>query len=291
MKRLFLVALATLNIALTGCGHVANPTGAAPQLRQAAAPTLMAAGKQRKLGFDVDRYQRQQAPAAKLHSLPPTQGIAPAKVDLRADASPVYDQDDLGACTAFAVGKGLREFLQAPKNEARAPLSALFLYYETRKLRHATETDSGATITDAMKALAGSGIAPEATWGYDISKFAQVPSATAYNAAKATKLATGVQLAGLEDVKKALMRHQPVVMGMRIYNTFRDVPANGLLPMPLPGDIMVGGHAVTVLGFDNKAKVLIVKNSFGTAWGDKGYFYMPYAYFTPDHVMDIWTAN
>jgi C1A family cysteine protease len=54
---------------------------------------------------------------------------------------------------------------------------------------------------------------------------------------------------------------------------------------------MVGGHAVTVLGFDNKAKVLIVKNSFGTAWGDKGYFYMPYAYFTPDNVMDIWTAN
>ncbi|MDB5097077.1 MAG: cysteine protease [Cyanobacteria bacterium RYN_339] len=291
MKRLFLVALATLNIALTGCGHVAGSTQAPVQLRQAAAPTVMAAGHQRKLGFDLDRYTRQQAPAAQLHSLPPTQGIAPAKVDLRADASPVYDQDDLGSCTAFAVGKGMREFLQVSKKEAHKPLSALFLYYETRKLRHATETDSGATITDAIKAISTAGISTDATWSYDFNKFAIQPPAAAYAEAKANKLTTGVQLAGLEDVKKALLRHQPVVMGMRIYNTFRDVAADGKLPMPQAGDILVGGHAVTVLGFDNKAKVLIVKNSFGTEWGDKGYFYMPYAYFTPENVMDIWTAN
>jgi C1A family cysteine protease len=291
MKRLFLVALATLNLALTGCGKTVGMAPVGTHVASASAPTVMAAGKVRKLGFDLTRYTRLQAPSARLTQLPATQGMAPSKVDLRADASPIYDQQDLGSCTAFAVGKGMREYLQVRNNEARTPLSALFLYYETRRLRNTTDTDSGATITDAMKAIATQGVAPEATWGYDIAKFAVKPSTAAYAAAKANKLGTGIQLAGLEDVKKALARKQPVVLGMRIYNNFRDVGKDGKLAVPQQGDILVGGHAVTVLGFDNKAKVLIVKNSFGTEWGDKGYFYMPYAYFTPENVMDIWTAS
>ena len=54
---------------------------------------------------------------------------------------------------------------------------------------------------------------------------------------------------------------------------------------------MVGGHAIAIVGYDNQKRHLIVKNSFGTGWGDKGYFYMPYTYVTPELLMDIWTAS
>ena len=292
-KRLFLVALATLNIAtMTGCGRTAAPTmselGAQrPETRQA---TVFVAGKQRKLGYDVNRYLRKQAPQARPQRLP-LQGILPAKVDLRDLCSPVVDQWDLGACTAFAVAKGMREMLQAKRGETRTPLSALYLYYETRKLRGTVDMDSGATITDTMTAIAKSGVAPEAAWPYDPMVFDQKPPALAYQGAGAHKLTTGLQLAGLEDIKKSLAKGQPVAFGFKVYKPFRDIGPDGKFEMPQNGDVFVGGHAVAVVGYDNQKRVLIVRNSWGTEWGDKGYFYMPYDYVTPEYVMDIWTAK
>lgn len=292
IKQLALMALVALNlVAATGCGRgLSSPVGtAAPQVSKMAVRTVMA-GKPRKMGFDLSRAQVQQR-AARPRQLPPVQGAMPTRVDLRAQCSRVYDQEDLGACTAFAVGKGVREYLQRTRKERVTELSALYLYYETRKLRNAVHLDSGATITDAMTAIAKSGAAPDALWPYRVDFFTQPPPAEAFREAEAWKLNTGVQLAGLEDMKKALVRRQPVVFGMRLYHTFRDVGPDGVLPMPQAGDVLVGGHAVTAVGYDNKRRVLIVKNSFGEAWGDKGYFYMPYGYVTSDNVMDIWTAS
>jgi C1A family cysteine protease len=260
-------------------------------MQQHHAASIFAAGHERKLGYDVDRYQHAQAKHARPRHMQPVQGLVPTRVDLRDQCSPVADQYDLGSCTAFAVGKGLREYLQAKRGEKAVPLSALYLYYETRKLRGTVDIDSGATITDAMTALAKAGVAPAAAWPYEIMKFDQKPAASAYKAAKAYRVNTGVQLAGLEDVKSALARGQAVVFGMRVYNTFRDIGADGKMEMPQNGDIYVGGHAVCAVGYDNRKHVLIVKNSFGTGWGDEGYFYMPYDYVKPELVMDMWTAN
>jgi C1A family cysteine protease len=292
IKQLALVALIALNlVATTGCGRgaLSGVGTAAPQASKMAVRTVMA-GKPRKLGFDLARAQVQRR-SARPRQLPPVQGAMPARVDLRPQCSRVYDQEDLGSCTAFAVGKGVREYLQRTRGERLTELSALYLYYETRKLRNAVHLDSGATITDAMAALAKSGSAPDTLWPYQVELFTQPPPGQAYRQAEEWKLNTGVQLAGLEDVKKALVRRQPVVFGMRLYHTFRDIGPNGMLPMPQAGDVLVGGHAVAVVGYDNKRRVLIVKNSFGEEWGDKGYFYMPYGYVTPDNVMDIWTAS
>jgi C1A family cysteine protease len=295
-KRLALVVLAVLNLAVTtGCGRGAAPLAAAAEASggwraATTAPALRVGGRSRKLGFDLARARVQQQTARPVQ-LPPVQGAMPQRVDMRVQCSPIYDQGELGSCTAFAVGKGAREYLQRKRAERFTELSALYLYYETRRLRNAVNLDSGATITDTMKAIAQAGVAPEATWPYVIDMFTQRPADTAYAQAADWRLKTGVQLAGLPDIKKALARKQPVIFGMRLYQTFRDVGPDGMLPLPQPGDVMVGGHAVTAVGYDEKRQVLIVRNSFGTAWGDKGYFYMPYGYVTPDLVMDIWTAS
>jgi hypothetical protein len=79
------------------------PTGVELGAARTSHVTVMAAGHQRKLGFDLNRYQLKQAPLAHPVSLPETQAPQPAAVDLRASCSPVFDQLDLGSCTAFAV--------------------------------------------------------------------------------------------------------------------------------------------------------------------------------------------
>ena len=244
----------------------------------------------RDLGFDFERA-RQQASSIRLRPLTAPAADLPSRVDLRDRCSPVGDQQELGACTAFAVGRGLRECLQRLRGEAPPPPSPLFLYYETRRLRGTPDRDSGATITDAMHAIAGAGVAPEAAWPYDLDAFAAQPPASAYADAVAWRLASGTQLAGLDDMKSALARSQPVAFGMCIYSYFRDLGAEGKLAMPQDGDIMVGGHAVLAVGYDDPQRVLIVRNSFGERWGAAGYFYLPYAYAAEDRVLDLWTAR
>jgi C1A family cysteine protease len=52
-----------------------------------------------------------------------------------------------------------------------------------------------------------------------------------------------------------------------------EVAKKGNAIMPLPNETAIGGHAILAVGYDEKRKVLIVRNSWGSEWGDKGYFY------------------
>ena len=110
-----------------GCSQPGMPV--APQAVGAdSAPSVMVAGKARKLGYDWKRYKQVIQPRQKPARMP-RQGMIPSSADNRELQAPVYDQGKLGACTAFAIGKGLRESLQRRNKEEATSLSALFLYY------------------------------------------------------------------------------------------------------------------------------------------------------------------
>ena len=55
---------------------------------------------------------------------------------------------------------------------------------------------------------------------------------------------------------------------------------SGVLQMPQPDEQVLGGHAVLAVGYDDASQRFIVRNSWGTDWGQAGYFTMPYAYLT-----------
>ena len=62
--------------------------------------------------------------------------------------------------------------------------------------------------------------------------------------------------------------------------------------MPKPRESMLGGHAVMAVGYDDAKKRFIVRNSWGSRWGLKGYFTMPYAYLQDaDLSADFWTVR
>jgi C1A family cysteine protease len=62
--------------------------------------------------------------------------------------------------------------------------------------------------------------------------------------------------------------------------------------VPGRGERLVGGHAVVAVGYDQAARRFRVRNSWGPAWGQKGYFTLPFEYLTsPMLASDFWTIR
>jgi len=217
----------------------------------------------------------------------------PAKVDLREQCSPVVDQGQLGSCTANAIASGLREYLLLKNKEVWVALSRLFLYWEERYLEGTVNEDSGAEIRDGMKVLNTIGVCPESDWPYDISTFTNPPDEQDIIDAAAYKIKEYHRIGSLPQLKAALAEGLPVVIGIEVYDSFEadSVSLTGLVPVPDPTrESLLGGHAVLVVGYDDSKEYLIVRNSWGTSWGDAGYCYIPYAFYTGGYMMDLWTS-
>lgn len=228
------------------------------------------------------------APPQILASLPPS-------IDLRSQCPPVYDQGQLGSCTANAIA-GAVEFDLIKEQQKRVFVpSRLFLYYNERVIEGTPDTDSGAEIRDGIKSMSSQGDCPEDLWPYDITKFAVKPPATCYQNAKQYEAVKYQRLQqDLNQFKGCLASGYPFVFGFTVYSSFesQQVATTGHAPMPQPGEEVLGGHAVVAVGFDDSQQWFIVRNSWGTSWGMKGYFTMPYTYLLDQNLSsDFWTIS
>jgi hypothetical protein len=213
--------------------------------------------------------------------------------------SPVRDQGDLGACTAFSVGVGLMESLAVEYRRAWPPLSPMFLYYVTRARRRRTQKDSGASLRDAMKAASKIGTCAEGNWPYRADDFARRPGRTAYQEAQSWRVERYYRVRDLEELKLALACRNPCVLGIMLYSSFdtRSTRRDGVIPMPNERrEDFLGGHAVTAVGYDDNGHGnghVVIRNSWGSRWGDSGHCYLPYDYFDPDLslAVDMWTGT
>ena len=95
-------------------------------------------------------------------------------------------------------------------------------------------------------------------------------------------------------MKGCLASGYPFVIGYTVYESFMsdEVAKTGIAQMPTPGDRVVGGHCVLVVGYDDTQNRFICRNSWGTGWGMKGYFTLPYAYLLDENLSDdFWTIR
>jgi C1A family cysteine protease len=95
-------------------------------------------------------------------------------------------------------------------------------------------------------------------------------------------------------MKQCLAAGYPFVFGFSVYSSFESkaVAKTGKVPLPKRNESQLGGHAVMCVGFRDKDQVWIVRNSWGSGWGDKGYCYFPYQYLTdPSLCSDLWTVR
>ena len=228
------------------------------------------------------------APIVALTALPPS-------VDLRPHCPAIYDQGQLGSCTANGIGAALQFDRMKQHLTPNFIPSRLFIYYNERVMEHTVNSDSGAQIRDGIKSVAKQGDCPESEWPYDIANFAEKPPARCYRDALKDRALSYQRLTqSINQMKGCLASGYPFVFGFTVYDSFESsqVAQNGAVPMPHPGEQVLGGHCVAAVGYDDAHQRFIVRNSWGSAWGIQGYCTMPYAYLGDTNLAsDFWTIR
>ena len=234
------------------------------------------------------RDQLYSAPVSTLQALPPS-------VDLRPQCPDVYDQGQLGSCTANAIG-GALQFDQMKQQLPNFVPSRLFIYYNERVMENTVDSDSGAQIRDGIKSVGKLGACHEQpSWPYDIAKFSTKPPKPCYVEALKNRAILYQRLTPtLNQLRGCLASGYPFVFGFTVYQSFesQEVATTGHAPLPGASETVLGGHAVAAVGYDDAQQWFIVRNSWSANWGMKGYFTLPYTYLTnPQLADDFWTIR
>ena len=249
------------------------------------------------------------APMAKLLKTDGKTPKVPSVVDLRAGCSPVENQGALGSCSAHA-GMGVVEYMERRAYGEYANGSRLFLYKTTRNLMGVTG-DTGAWLRNVMGALTLCGVPPEKYLPYDIAKFDNDPSSFIYAVADNfetlkyfchdPQTANIPPASVLASVKTYLAAGVPSMFGFYGYSSFDKSNVKGGIPFPCPNEKVQWGHAIMAVGYDDAKKItstqcnktttgaLLIRNSWGTTWGDAGYGWLPYDYVLNKLAIDFWS--
>lgn len=217
----------------------------------------------------------------------------PQQVDLRQFCSPVENQGQLSSCTSHALTSAY-ELMHIKNGKPAIELSRLFLYYNERAMEGTINQDGGAYIRDGIKSLVKNGCCVEDLLPYSEPAFAMKPSSDCYLEALDHQLLNYQRLNGIYEMMSCLADGFPFVFGFSVYESFEsdEVAKTGIMPIPGDNERMLGGHAVLCCGYDVDRRRLIVKNSWGETWGDKGYFYMPFEIVTNRNFSDdFWSLR
>ena len=249
----------------------------------------------RGLGYNRDKRLtielRMHATDEELAALPPS-------VILK-DITPVEDQGSLGSCVGNAMDN-------ASKIRSAIAMGTFFngsrlANYKLARDHDGSTGDVGSSLSSGAWVLENKGIAPETLWPYNTDEFDVEPPQSYMTQAlkdettQATRLDSSLPQNTINNIKVALNTGYPVMIGYTVYNSFFDTGSDGNMPGPSGG--VAGGHAVCIIGFDDahagnydgSTGALKIKNSWGSGWGQSGYFWMPYNYaMSDDGISDCW---
>jgi C1A family cysteine protease len=215
---------------------------------------------------------------SKVKTLPPL-SAASIKKHIINESTPIGNQFQVASCVANATCDAF-EILMGLEGKTVEQLSRLFVYWNARIPTHTTKKDNGSFISLAMLGLVDYGVCRESTWEYDTDKVFHQPSILAYKEADDNRAknfykirSSGERL--LTDVSSAVKLNMPVVFGVPVGNEFESYSGEGILNEP---SVSLGNHALIIVGVDEEEEKFLIRNSWGSTWGDGGHAWFSYRY-------------
>ena len=206
----------------------------------------------------------------------PSSKVISENINLSKNFTAIKDQGEKGACSAFAL-VAILEYILKKNSKSEPDLSEEFVYYNVLKRKGDVGKDSGSSLLDVLTVLSEDGVCHEKFCKYDPNDLDTEPTKEAYDDAKNLKVVKALDVEP-KDIKNAISEGYPVAISLKVFDSF--APVEGFIPMPSEEDLAgkVGSHAMVIVGYDNNARFYLVRNSWGKAFGDKGYCYIPYSY-------------
>lgn len=221
---------------------------------------------------------------------------------------PILDQGNLNTCNENQVSEDLTLQMRLAGHPIE-PVSRLQLYSSQVGIWASVHNggiigDTGSVPESVYSDLMIRGVAPESMWAYDPAKFAVRPpdevfvEAAKHKLSSYTQVNTWQQASGIAaEIKSYLAQGKPVLLNFTDRSWFHDEsgPVETQINHYIPGvnsDEIVGHHSVLITKADDALGIYSGPNSWGTGFGDQGYFSIRYDQFAngTGHVSDIDSA-
>ena len=214
----------------------------------------------------------------------------PVNFDFTKLMSPVRNQGNEGTCVAFASVAGVKEFQDKKEYHRLIRLSPRFLYSLCKKFDGAP-FEEGTYPRIAMKVLLNYGVCHESFWPY-VPHQKSLPRKGGDKDAIKFKIKAYARINSQLEMKRSLIINGPFLSGVKVFKSWftKKAERDGIISMPKRSEDSIGGHAICIVGYEDKASIFKFKNSWGVNWGSDGYGYMPYEYMKK-YCSDAWSST
>ncbi len=222
------------------------------------------------------------------------------KVDWAKQMSPVKDQGDFGSCVGFAVA-AMKEWQEQREHQREVKLgkkykrkqdhydlSEAWIYWKCKEIDPWPD-EEGTSIKCAMQVLKKIGVPCDEAYPYS-DKFKGKPKSWANLISRWGLIDSYWRCKNLDDLRLALHSSGPVVIGIECFIEIFFTGRDGLVRYPSNPNNVLGGHAICVVGYNDKKQLVKFKNSWGKSWGASGYGYLSYKYIN-NFMDDAWIAK
>lgn len=186
--------------------------------------------------------------------------------------APVSNQGSCGSCVAFGAVAAVEGSMRVKRSNAAfaVDLSEAHLFYG-HAAAEGRNCGNGWWPDRALEAFKGKGVVEEACFPYTPGD--QTANLCTDWQNRLTKITAWRSLRTAAEMKTAISGPGPLVGCFVVYDDFPSY-SSGIYRRV--SNTRLGGHCVCIVGYDDAARCWIAKNSWGSAWGEQGYFRIGY---------------